>query len=98
MNWNQTELVASQTVLASGVGRQNFPHPAQVASPHRCPTVGTGTSMNCIVMVIGISCSLVMVIGISISKRFSGMRFYPRLSGLQCCQAKTDALEAIDVR
>ena len=65
LNWNQTELVASQTVLASGVGRQNFPHPAQVASPHRCPTVGTGTSMNCIVMVIGISCSLVMV-----------MRFY----------------------
>mgnify|MGYP003312450505 CR=1 FL=1 len=65
MNWNQTELVASQTVLASGVGRQNFPHPAQVASPHGCPTVGTGTSMNCIVMVIGISCSLVMV-----------MRFY----------------------
>ena len=33
MNWKQTELVASQTVLASGVGRQNFPHPAQVASP-----------------------------------------------------------------
>ena len=23
-----------------------------------------------------------------------GVRFYPRLSGLQCCQAKTDALEA----
>ena len=42
--------VASHTVLASGVGRQNFPHPAQVASPRRCPTVGTGTSMNCISM------------------------------------------------
>ena len=35
MNWNQTELVASQTVLASGVGRQNFPHPAQVEDKTR---------------------------------------------------------------